>query len=285
MISVVICSVNRDLAVQVSRNIGETIGVDWEMILIDNSVDKKGITEVYNLGASRAKFDIITFVHEDVLFNTQNWGALIIRYFREDKDLSVVGVAGSKYKSRTLSGWATGIRSLDCCNILHLDTYGVQQKIYSNPLSKNIDYTVTVDGVFISTRKTSWIENKFSNTIKGFHLYDIDYSFRQSLNSKVAVTFEIDMVHITKGGNFGNEWLMNTIMWHEAWRSRLPVSTINVPTPRVELVIAKKWLHRLRNENISFANRIKWLRDTEAYKHPILWPHIAVFLTWNILQR
>ena len=71
MISVVICSINKILAEQVSKNIHDTIGVPFELIVIDNNLLKKGIAHVYNLGAGRAKYDVICFVHEDVLFQTK----------------------------------------------------------------------------------------------------------------------------------------------------------------------------------------------------------------------
>ena len=135
MISVVICSVNKNLALQVKRNIDQTIGVEWQLILLDNEVLKKSITEVYNLGAAQAKFETICFVHEDVLFRTGEWGKRIIDYFNDDKDLSLVGVAGSMYKSRTFSGWSTGISSFDCSNVLHINKLGQEEKLYSNPLS------------------------------------------------------------------------------------------------------------------------------------------------------
>ena len=104
MMSVVICSVNKNLALQVKRNIDQTIGVEWQLILLDNGVLKKSITEVYNLGAAQAKFDTLCFVHEDVLFRTKDWGRRIIDYFDHDKDLSLVGVAGViNYLSTTVT--------------------------------------------------------------------------------------------------------------------------------------------------------------------------------------
>src|ERR1700750_840709 len=109
MISVVICSANKTLAEQIKQNISETIGVPWQLVLIDNTQLNKGICHVYNLGASQAQYDIICFVHEDVLFQTSSWGAAIASYFRDDAQLGLVGIAGGRYKSQTLSGWWTGI--------------------------------------------------------------------------------------------------------------------------------------------------------------------------------
>lgn len=285
MISVVICSVNKDLALQVKRNIDHTIGVEWQLILLDNNVLKKSITAVYNLGAAQANFETICFVHEDVLFRTHDWGKRILSYFDNDKVLSLVGVAGSIYKSRVFSGWSTGISSFDCSNVLHINKAGQEEKLYSNPYSsKSLQNTVTVDGVFICARKECWQRNPFDEGIEGFHLYDIDFSFRNFMSGKVAVTFEIDLVHITEGGNFGDDWVNNTIEWHKRFESQLPQSLNEINEKAViERTVMKKWLHRLRGEKILFSNRLKWLRESGAAKFPLLWPHILIFLGWRAI--
>src|SRR5687767_3493503 len=225
MISVVICSVNKNLALQVKRNIDQTIGVRWQLVLLDNNVLKKSIAEIYNIGAAQAEFEIICFVHEDVLFRTQDWGKLIVHYFSMDVDLALVGVAGSTYKSRAFSGWSTGISSFDCSNVLHINKSGQEERLYSNPFSsKALQNTVTLDGVFICAKKECWQKHQFDEGIKGFHLYDIDFSVRNAKSGKVAVTYEIDLVHLTEGGNFGDEWLNNTIAWHNKFKDQLPIA-------------------------------------------------------------
>jgi hypothetical protein len=289
MISVVVCSVNRNLALQIKRNIDETIGVEYELIIIDNNTANKGITQVYNDGASRAKFEIICFVHEDVLFRTHDWGKKIAGYYDQHPQLSLIGVAGSRYKSRTLSGWSTGLRQFDCSNVLHINASGGEQKLYANPFSSpDIEFTVTLDGVFICARKQSWKQISFDNNLKGFHLYDIDFSCRHAQVSKVAVTFEIDLVHLTEGGNFGDAWVNNTIEWHSAFKQQLPLSAeSSLPhnTASIERILKKKWLHRLKTENISFANRMRWIKETRALSNPTLWPHIAVFFGWRSIKK
>jgi hypothetical protein len=255
--------------------------------LLDNSVLKKGITEIYNIGAARANFDILCFVHEDVLFGTADWGKKIVRYFEEDKNLGAVGVAGAKYKSKTPSGWSTGIAGFDCCNILHVDKCGEEQRIYANPGAVGaLDYCVTLDGVFICVSKEVWQKKRFDEEhLKGFHLYDIDFSFRVAMEYKVAVTFEIDITHLTEGGDFGNAWLNYTILWHDLFNDRLPRCIGQINKPTIERTITKKWLHRLKGENISLANRLKWLRVTNALSYPALWPHIGLFMLYLFKRR
>ena len=85
MISVVICSINPTYADQVSKNISETIGVEHEIILMDNTRINKSISAVYNMGAASSKFGIVCFVHEDVLFETNVWGSHLVSLFDNDQ--------------------------------------------------------------------------------------------------------------------------------------------------------------------------------------------------------
>jgi hypothetical protein len=290
MISVVICSVNQALAAQVKRNIDTSIGVAWELILLDNSVLKKGITEIYNIGAARANFDILCFVHEDVLFRTADWGKKIVGYFEEDKNLGAVGVAGAKYKSKTPSGWSTGIAGFDCCNILHVDKRGEEQRIYANPGAVGaLDYCVTLDGVFICVRKEVWQKKRFDEEhLKGFHLYDIDFSFRVAMEHKVAVTFEIDITHLTEGGDFGNAWLNYTILWHNIYKEHLPVF-LNGTHPKHVSEFEKKikcnWLERLKIEKISLRNRVRWMTASGVLNNVALYPNLIKFFVFRSFKK
>ncbi len=180
MISVIICSINKGLAQQVQKNIAATIGVVWEFIVIENTVSPKSLTEVYNVGASKAKYDVSLFVHEDVLFQTKNWGEKLLDYFEKDNSLGLIGIAGSKYKSSVPSGWFSGIEALDCCNILHVDSNNQKLPMYFNPVPGTpIQDVVVLDGVLLCCKKNVWQQVKFDEIfLKGFHLYDIDFSFR-----------------------------------------------------------------------------------------------------------
>ena len=68
MLSIIICSVSPERLEQVTRNIHDTIGVDYEIIAIDNREKQWPIARAYNEGASRAHYPFLFFVHEDVKF-------------------------------------------------------------------------------------------------------------------------------------------------------------------------------------------------------------------------
>ena len=74
MLSVLICSINGELLRQVKQNIAETVGVPYEILVWDNKASNDGICKVYNRLASDAQYPLLLFVHEDVTFETMNWG-------------------------------------------------------------------------------------------------------------------------------------------------------------------------------------------------------------------
>lgn len=282
MISVIICSINKGLAQQGQKNIEATIGVVWEFIVIENMVSPKSLTEVYNVGASKAKYDVLLFVHEDVLFQTKNWGQKLLDYFEKDNSLGLIGIAGSKYKSSVPSGWFSGIEALDCCNILHVDSNNQKLPMYFNPLPGSLAQEVVVlDGVLLCCKKNVWQQVKFNEILlKGFHLYDIDFSFRVAQKFKVIVSFEIDLIHLTEGGNFGDEWVNNTLLWHSKKQSSLPFYTKDLSTQKskFESAFVRNWLIRLKQEDISFSNKICWLYKSKTWRYITAWPFVVLFL-------
>ena len=85
MISVLVCSLRPDLLQQLRDNISKTIGITYEILAFDNKLEKKGLAEVYNILGERAKFDILCFLHEDVIITTRNWGSILLQLFTKKK--------------------------------------------------------------------------------------------------------------------------------------------------------------------------------------------------------
>ncbi|MGC4103702.1 glycosyltransferase [Ferruginibacter sp.] len=287
MVSVIICSVRKDLATQIKANIENSIGVPWQDIIIDNTNPGRGINAVYNEGVRKAKFEIICFVHEDVAFKTDNWGKLLVSYFESDPKLGMLGVAGAGYKSQTPSGWMTGIEEFDRYSILHTSPSGNDIRMHFDQLpAAPLKKVAVLDGVLLCSRKSILEQIPFDEQrLPGFHLYDIDISFRIAEKYEVAVSFEIDLVHFTEGGNFGDSWLENTLNWHQFMRSRLPFKKgeKTVVDKGIENRIAKFWLNRLRIEKISLANKWRWIKMSGAVGNPARWINMGIFLFYRPL--
>jgi hypothetical protein len=280
MFSIIVCSINRSYLEALKTNILSTIGQPYELLTWDNLASPKSISEVYNILGDRAMFPYLCFIHEDIIFQTPGWSSNLASAFEQDPALGVIGVAGAKYKSRMPSGWSTGIRAYDCMHIFHLDKNHHTSHLYSKPNGGLLEPVVNVDGVFICIRREVWQFAHFNETfLKGFHLYDVDFSFHATAKYKAAVIFSIDIVHLTEGGNFGNEWVEDTLRWHRHNAENLPQSVPQVHFDQgAEKKIRKTWLQRLSVERISWKNKMDWVKAGGSFSDPFAWPYIVLFL-------
>ncbi len=277
MISVLICSINPDYRRQITNSIQVSIGVPYEIHFFDNRIEQKGLCEVYNILAAKAKYDYLCFMHEDLLICTDNWGETVLSTF-EDPAIALIGVAGNKYKSAFYSGWFNGNKQLDCVNILHRYAHG-DERLFLKPEQNNLnEEVVCVDGVLMCCRRKVWSDLRFDEqNIKGFHFYDIDFSLRVSEKYKVLVTYQIDLIHITKGGDFGDNWVKEAFSFHALWQDRLPFSKgIRLPE-MAEKKIAKQVLDQLKTFKISAANKWKWVKKQRLYRDPYFYYPILKF--------
>jgi len=280
MFYILVCSINATFLENLKVNIHDTIGCEFEILVWDNLTEQKPITEVYNLLAAKAQYPFWCFIHEDIRFDTLQWADNLLKAFEDHPETGMIGIAGAKYKSKTASGWSTGVAELDFCNIRHQDIEGNVQHIYMNPNNTVFEPVVNVDGVFIAIRRDVWKTAHFNDVnLRGFHLYDIDFSFHVVQHWKAAVLFNIDIMHFTQGGNYGDAWVEPTLQWHGLFSKLLPQSSgIDIPQKNLERIIGIFWLRRLSVERISLSNKLKWICAGKSWQHPGSWPFIALFL-------
>ena len=85
MISIIICSRRPDISASLRENIMETIGVEYEIIAVDNSNNEYSIVSAYNKRYSRSRFPFLCFLHEDVLFRIKDWGINLVNHLADKK--------------------------------------------------------------------------------------------------------------------------------------------------------------------------------------------------------
>ena len=209
MLSIIISSYQPHYYQALEKNIAETIGIPYEVIKVDNP-GKMGICEAYNHGAQKAQYDYLLFLHEDVLFETQNWG-LILTQLLSKKSIGCVGLAGGDYVSTyPLPWWQNKER-----RFFHLNQIlpnGSEQKLRIHE-NKNV---VFLDGVFIACRKNIFLETGFSDYLQGFHGYDMDFSWRASQTHQNIVSHEITLTHFS-AGHPNIEWFKSLILiWEQS---------------------------------------------------------------------
>jgi hypothetical protein len=283
MISILICSVNSAYLAAVRQNIAATAGVEHEILTADNRGTQKGICQVYNELAAAARYPYLVFVHEDVQFNKKNWGRELCGLFETLPNTGAIGIAGSHYKSKSISGWHTNIAAHDAYHIMHI-TNGTQHPlIHYRPEKKEVYPAVCLDGVFIATTKANWQQVKFNEEkLKGFHFYDLDFSMRTYLAGKnVWIWMDLGLEHFTVGGDFGTPWVKEALWFHQYMQPHLPKGKLAAGTH--ELNITNWWLDFLKIFPIEWKLKWQWMLRQQLYRHPATYYNLLKFWLYTPL--
>lgn len=262
MISVIICSRKLGITPELSANITATIGCEYELIIIDNSENKYSIFEAYNKGIEQSKSEILCFIHDDILFHSENWGTKLIEIFNSDNKIGLIGVAGSKAKTKAPSGWWNSPHKLKQVNIIqHIETGEVERWEYGleNTLLTEV---VAIDGVFMAARRDKNIS--FDTSLKGFHNYDLNISVEYKTKGyKVVVTKEIEIEHFSSG-NINKAWYEATQKFHDKYSHYLPLVTNdlnkNFDLKQQEFDNGVKFIYDSLNFGFNFNIVRKWFR-------------------------
>lgn len=257
MISLIICSRDKQKLQEVIKSAENTIGVAYEVIVIDNSEGKYSIFQAYNEGIRNSSGDMLCFMHEDITFKTNDWGQKIAVIFEENSNIGLIGIAGSSYKSRVPTHWSFP-DALAKTSYINIIQHYKDNKIihhYNNPRQENFSQVVAVDGVWFCARKDVFNKISFDDrTFFNFHGYDVDFSLSVNKCYRVVVTFDILIEHLSPG-NFNKTWLSETIKLHAKWCDNLPVD-LEILTKQEQYLEEKKALIWLisKMDDINFAD-------------------------------
>lgn len=222
MISIIICSRKKTIPDQLSIIISETIGCEYELVIIDNSQNRYSIFEAYNIGIEKSKGNYLCFIHDDIVFHTKGWGSLLIDIFTINPDYGLIGVAGSSQKTRTPSGWWDCDPIYKSVNLIQHYPSGKVVKEQQGFENSILNEAVIVDGVFLALRKEMNVV--FDSKLKGFHNYDLNIAIETKRKKyKIGVTNQILIEHFSIG-NLNNEWLESIIKTHNYYHNFLPMA-------------------------------------------------------------
>lgn len=276
MISCIICSKDKNLLKAVTSNIQQTIGAEYEIVGIDNADGKMGICEAYNTGIQRAKYSYLVFVHEDVVFHTNNWGQVVIKYFQQDASIGCIGVAGGRYKTKAPSHWRPLVPEFDPYDYSYLIQHyknGTKNEVDTWPdKTKKNAPAVFLDGVFLAMSKQS--DLMFDGSMEGFHGYDISIcleAIKKGLTN--YVTREILLEHLS-GGSFNDKWVKAIHQFHLRNGNNLPLSVDGIKTTdeKLETSVWKRFVE-LALINRQYRIAFYWWRRLFMIK-PFLKTHI-----------
>jgi glycosyltransferase involved in cell wall biosynthesis len=264
MISEIISSRDREMLEQVSENIKDNIGAEQEIIAINNEEGKYGICKAYNTGAQKSRFDILCFMHEDIIFHTRQWGEMVIRHL-SNNSIGLIGVAGGIYKSKSIEAW--GMEPIEYARMNLIQDYKddrEQKHLYSNPFNESVADVATVDGLWLCTRKEVWRKNGFDEiNFTGFHFYDLDFSLQVIQSYRVCVVYDVLMEHKSEG-SVNKSWIKNAIIFHQKWKHFLPYAAdrmYDVKKKRIEQLKAKRFLNILKANGYDKKTYLKYYID------------------------
>lgn len=259
MLSIIISTAKAVNLEKIKKNIDETAGVGYEIIEILND-GSFGLCHAYNDGAAKATYPFLCFVHDDILFHTEDWGKKIAQHL-EDKQTGLVGVAGGCYKSLYGLDWKDGKESF--YRALIIDGILNGERFYFNPLNEIKSRVVCLDGLFLCCRKEVWETNKLDEKVfAGFHFYDADWSMQVYQKLKNYVVYDIEIEHFSHG-RIDREFLVNSFLFEKKWQHVLPVSSIVMDKKEqasVDGYVLTKKLRAMRDCGYSFNERWQLLK-------------------------
>lgn len=198
--------------------------MSYEILAFDN---KEGIpiAKVYNRLASQAKGEFLLFAHEDIIFHTKGWGEIICKQLSTPR-CGVIGFAGSKLRLPVVGPLCQSPRCF-FCNFLTRNA--TKPSRHGCRKEHDFEEVVTLDGMAMFCTKEAWGESPFDEeNIKGFHLYDIDFTLCMAVNNRqnyVCTSKKVRMEHLSSG-NYSMAWLEQTIaLQKNKWDKLTPLCT------------------------------------------------------------
>lgn len=181
------------------------------------------LTEVYNILLEKASNDIVVLCHDDIYFDTKNWAQKLVKHFKRNPEYGILGVAGSIHLPSSAKWWEKPKNMRGIVNHEHEGKKWTSK--YSNNLGNKLDDVVLVDGLFITINKNN-IKKQFNESVKGFHFYDVDFSFRNYIEDvKIGVMYDIRITHKSIGQT-NQQWEDNRAEFADKNSDKLPVKIV-----------------------------------------------------------
>jgi len=205
------------------EHIKKTSGIhkDLEVLQFINN-GEYSLTELYNKALKETKNNIVVFCHDDIIFETNNWGKKLLKNFSNNSEYGIIGIAGSREIPKSGMWWENTLHMYG--QVYHKHEGKRWLSKYSPKKNNFLDNVVIVDGLFFAVDKDK-IKVNFDENVKGFHFYEVDFCFRNYLEGvKVGVTSEIDVTHLSIGKT-NEEWENNRKDFSEKFKDYLPLKS------------------------------------------------------------
>ncbi len=185
---------------------------------------EKSLSKVYNEIIEESNHNIVVLLHDDLEFETKNWGDKLLKHYSKNPEYGIIGVAGSKFLPETGRWWDVPQTMYGIVN--HKNEGKKWTSTYSKDLGNKIEEVVLVDGLFISFDKTK-IKHKFDEEFNGFHFYDLSFCIPNYLSDvKIGVITDVRLTHLSIG--MTNEiWEKNRAQFVGKYKNNFPIDITN----------------------------------------------------------
>ena len=195
---------------------------------------EKNLSQVYNEIINESIYDIVVLCHDDIYFDTNNWAKKFIRHF-EKSEYGILGMAGTTHMPSSGMWWEDRSKMFGIVN--HENGGKKWESKYADSLGNDIKEVVVVDGVLIAINKNKIKEN-FDESVNGFHLYDINFCFKNFLKGvKIGVITDVRITHKSIGMT-NEQWDKNREIFAEKYSSNLPSKVKFNETQKLNVLIS-----------------------------------------------
>jgi hypothetical protein len=157
---------------------------------------EKNLSQTYNEILSESLNDIVVLCHDDIYFDTKNWGEKLVKLFKKNEEFSIIGLAGVTQMPKSGMWWEDRTKMYGVVN--HEHEGKKWESRYSDSFNE-LKEMVTVDGLFIAVDKNK-IKSTFDESVPGFHLYDVNFCVKNFINGcKIGLTTNIRVTHKSIG--------------------------------------------------------------------------------------
>jgi glycosyltransferase involved in cell wall biosynthesis len=198
----------------------KTSGVSKPEVMPIENNGEYSLTEIYNKILNKSSNDIVILCHDDIYFDSKNWGQKILNHLKRNSEYGILGLAGTTNMPKSGRWWEDFSKMKGIVN--HEHEGKKWESKYSENKGNQLDDVVLVDGLFIVVNKKN-IKQKFNEDIGGFHFYDVDFSFTNFIQGvKIGVMYDVRVTHKSIGQT-NDQWEKNREIFAEKYKDILPI--------------------------------------------------------------
>jgi GT2 family glycosyltransferase len=242
MISVIICSINEVKFQAVSAMYARLLANDTHEII--RISDARSLAEGYNRGIKASRGQTLILSHDDIEILSPDFSQVLASRL---SSYDLIGVAGTTLLNQPT--WiAAGLPHI-FGQVAHPRPDGYCIDMYS-AACRVVGNIQAMDGLFLAMRRGLAEKIAFDEVnFDGFHLYDIDFTYRAFLAGfRLAVCSDILLFHAS-AGSFDNVWMRYGERFMRIHGHRLPR-----PRPGIE----SHWAFVVVRDRTSMIQAMTW---------------------------